>query len=243
MNTVIIDDEKKGRQTLRNFIQKFAPDINIVGEAENVEQGITVIDKVHPDLVFLDVQMPDGTGFDLLGQVTHSDFKIIFCTAFDHYAVKAFRFSAIDYLLKPVDPDIFMAAIKKACSDPVELSKPKIETLNANKQNFNRLALYSAEGITIVNVKDIVRCESSVNYTHFIMDKNIKILVSKTLKEYDELLCNHGFFRIHRSHLINLTHLKKYIKGEGGWVIMTDDSKIEVSRRKKEPLLAILGNI
>ncbi len=243
MNTVIIDDEKKGRQTLRNFIQKYAPYIKIVGEAENVEQGINVIDKAHPDLVFLDIQMPDGTGFDLLGQVTHSDFKIIFCTAFDHYAVKAFRFSAIDYLLKPVDPDIFMAAIKKACSDPVELSKPKIETLNANKQNFNRLALHSAEGISIVNVKNIVRCESSINYTHFLMSDDTKILVSKTLKEYEELLSEHGFLRVHRSHLVNLNHIKKYIKGEGGWVIMADNSKIEVSRRKKEQLLAILGNI
>ena len=243
MRTVIIDDEKKGRQTLLNFISKYAPQLTVIGDAYNVETGVELIDKEHPDLVFLDIQMPDGTGFDLLGQVAFTDFKLIFCTAFDNYAVKAFRFSAIDYLLKPVDPDIFIAAVKKACDEKNELTKPKLDTLNANKTEFSRLALHASEGISIVKIEDIIRCESSINYTHFVLVDGSKVLVTKTLKEYDELLCNHAFVRVHKSHLVNLNYIKKYIKGEGGWVIMTDDSKIEVSRRKKESLLQILGNL
>jgi two-component system LytT family response regulator len=243
MRTVIIDDEKKSRQTLLNFIAKYASQLTVIGEADCVEKGVELIDSEKPDLVFLDIQMPDGTGFDLLGQVEYSGFKLIFCTSYDNYAVKAFRFSAIDYLLKPVDPDIFTAAIKKALTESNGSTKKRIDTLQANKTDFNRLALHAAEGISIVRISDIIRCESSINYTHFIMVDGTKILVTKTLKDYDELLCNHGFIRIHKSHLVNLNHIKKYIKGEGGWVIMADDSKIEVSRRKKDSLLEILGNL
>lgn len=243
MRTVIIDDEAKGRQTLRNFIEKYAPELNLIAEAENVEQGVKLIDKEKPELVFLDIQMLDGTGFDLLGQVMFDDFKLIFCTAHDKYAVKAFRFSAIDYLLKPLDPDIFAAAIKKISAESSMLLKSKLEVLNANKNDFSRIALHSAEGISLVNVDQIIRLESNINYTKFIIKGGTGILVTKTLKEYDELLSTHGFVRIHKSHLVNLSHITKYIKGEGGWVIMTDCSKIEVSRRKKEQLLSVLSDI
>lgn len=243
MRTIIVDDEPRSRQTLRNFIGKYAPMLSVIGEADCVAAGIALIESEKPDLVFLDIQMPDGTGFDLLGQIEFTGFKLIFCTSFDQYAVKAFRFSAIDYLLKPLDPDIFKAAITKLTGETDQMLKPQLEALSANRKEFSRIALHSAEGISLVSLDDIIRCESNINYTRFVLSGNANILVTKTLKEYDELLTSYGFIRIHKSHLVNLRHIRKYIKGEGGWVIMSDDSKIEVSRRKKDDLLEVLKGI
>jgi two-component system LytT family response regulator len=243
MRTVIIDDEAKGRQTLKNFIVKYAPQLEVIGEANDVNSGIALIEKERPGLVFLDIQMPDGTGFDLLGQVMFTDFKLIFCTSYDQYAVKAFRFSAIDYLLKPIDPDVFKAAVEKAMQNNIEESKKSFEVLSQNKMGFKRIALHSAEGISLVDIAEIIRCESSVNYTRIVMKDGSNVLVTKTLKEYDEMLSEHRFIRVHKSFLVNLLHIKKYLKGEGGWVIMSDGSKIEVSRRKKEVLLEVLADL
>lgn len=244
MKTVIIDDEVKSRQTIINFISKYAPELEVVGEADGVESAINLIETIKPELVFLDIQMPDGTGFELLGRLNYNNFKLIFCTSFDQYAVKAFRYSALDYILKPIDPDIFIAAVKKIFSEKEPNSlKDKINVLDNNKTSFTRMALHSAEGINLVKIKDVIRCESSVNYTKFIIDKVPNLLVTKTLKEYDELLSAHGFVRIHKSHLVNINFVIRYIKGEGGWVEMYDGSKIEVSRRKKETLMKILGNL
>lgn len=243
MRTVIIDDEPKSRQTISNFIAKYATDLQIIGQADCVEKGVALIESEKPELVFLDIQMPDGTGFDLLGQVMFNDFKLIFCTSYDQYAIKAFRFSAIDYLLKPLDPDIFVAAIKKISGEDGAQMKDKLEVLIANKSDFSRIALHSFEGINLVNINDIIRCESSGNYTRFIIKNQPNLLVTKTLKEFDEILSNQGFIRIHKSFLVNINHITKYVKGEGGWVIMSDDSKIEVSRRKKDRLLQILSSI
>ncbi|NOQ27020.1 MAG: response regulator [Bacteroidales bacterium] len=243
MRTAIIDDETKSRQTLLNFTKKYAPELIIIGEADCVEKGILLIETEKPDLVFLDIQMPDGTGFDLLGRVMYNDFKLIFCTSFDQYAVKAFRFSAIDYLLKPLDPDIFMAAVNKISQEDKSIIKDKLEVLHANKSNFLRIALHSADGINIVNINDIIRCESNGNYTKFIIENQSNLLITKTLKDFDGILSNHGFIRIHKSFLANLNHITKYVKGEAGWIIMSDDAKIIVSRRKKDQLLKALSNI
>lgn len=235
MKTVIIDDEEKSRKTIRNFIGKYAPELTLVGEADGVETGIALIENVKPELVFLDVQMGDGTGFELLGRLAFDDFKLIFCTSFEQYAIKAFRFSALDFILKPIDPDIFKSAIervKKYSSD-----KACRDVLSQNEKKLSQLALRSSEKISIVKLDDIVRCESSINYTQFILRDGTKTLVTKTLKEYDDLLTPHGFLRIHKSHLINLNAVVRYIKGEGGWIELTDGVKIEVSRRKKDLLL------
>lgn len=244
MKTVIIDDEIKSRQTIKNFINKYAPELEVVGEADGVEMALNLIETVKPELVFLDIQMPDGTGFELLGRLSYNNFKLIFCTSFDQYAVKAFRYSALDYILKPVDPDIFIAAVKKVFTDKESNSlKDKINILDSNKTGFTRMALHSSDGINLVKIKDVIRCESSVNYTKFIINNAPSLLVTKTLKEYDELLSTQGFIRIHKSHLVNINFVKKYLKGDGGWVEMSDGSKIEVSRRKKEKLMKVLGNI
>jgi len=235
MRTVIIDDEEKSRKTIKNFITKYAPELMLVGEADGVETGIELIESVHPELVFLDVQMGDGTGFELLGRLQFDDFKLIFCTSFEHYAVKAFRFSALDFILKPIDPDIFKSAIErvKKYSD----DRACRNVLSQNEKKLSQLALRSSEKISIVNLDDIVRCESSINYTQFVLKDRTKIMVTKTLKEYDELLAPHGFIRIHKSHLVNMNAIVRYIKGDGGWIELTDGVKIEVSRRKKDILL------
>ncbi len=243
MRTVIIDDEANGRKTLRNFIEKYAPQLELIGEADSVESGVTLIDEKKPELVFLDVQMPDGTGFDLLGLVSHNDFSLIFCTAFDQYAVKAFRYSAIDYLLKPLDPDVFQVAVQKAAAPQNSKIEEQLEVLLGNRNDFSRIALHSSEGIHMVSVQDIVRCESSSNYTNFCIQGQSDLLVTRTLKEFDEILSHAGFLRIHKSHLINLNHVVTYIKGEGGWVKMRDGSTVEVSRRRKEQLLSALSNM
>ena len=179
--------------------------------------------------------MGDGTGFDLLGRLQFDDFKLIFCTSYEHYAVKAFRFSALDFILKPIDPDIFKSAIERVKKSNDNKSCRNV--LAQNEKNLTQLALRSAEKITIINLNDIVRCESSINYTQFIMNDGSKIMVTKTLKEYDELLAPHGFIRIHKSHLVNMNAIVRYIKGDGGWIELTDGVKIEVSRRKKDILL------
>lgn len=235
MRTVIIDDEEKSRKTIKNFIAKYAPELMVLGEADGVETGIELIESIQPELVFLDVQMGDGTGFDLLGRLQFDDFKLIFCTSYEHYAVKAFRFSALDFILKPIDPDIFKSAIERVKKS--DDNKSCRNVLAQNEKNLTQLALRSAEKITIINLNDIVRCESSINYTQFIMNDGSKIMVTKTLKEYDELLAPHGFIRIHKSHLVNMNAIVRYIKGDGGWIELTDGVKIEVSRRKKDILL------
>ena len=235
MRTVIIDDEEKSRKTIKNFIAKYAPELMVLGEADGVETGIELIESIQPELVFLDVQMGDGTGFDLLGRLQFDDFKLIFCTSYEHYAVKAFRFSALDFILKPIDPDIFKSAIERVKKSNDNKSCRNV--LAQNEKNLTQLALRSAEKITIINLNDIVRCESSINYTQFIMSDGSKIMVTKTLKEYDELLAPHGFIRIHKSHLVNMNAIVRYIKGDGGWIELTDGVKIEVSRRKKDILL------
>lgn len=243
MRTVIIDDKIKSRQTIKNFISKYAPELEVIGEADNVEHGVELIDEQKPALVFLDIQMPDGTGFDLLGQITYSDFKLIFCTSYDQYAVKAFRFSAIDYILKPLDPDVFKAAVNKVLETAQSELLSQLEVLNSNKTDFTRIALHAADGITLVNITDIIRCESSGNYTRFVIKEQQNILVTKTLREFEETLSEHNFIRIHKSFLVNMSHIHKYIKGEGGWVIMSDNSKIEVARRKKDQFLKVLGKM
>jgi two-component system LytT family response regulator len=243
MRTVIVDDEQKGRTTLENFIRKYAPQLELVGQADSVASGVELINREKPDLVFLDVQMPDGTGFDLLGLLEFSGFHLVFCTAFDQYAVKAFRFSAIDYLLKPLDPDTFINAVQKLPAKTAPDLADQLEMLLSHKTEISRIALHSAEGIHLVNIADIVRCESSANYTNFILAANKEILVTRTLKEFDELLTPHGFVRIHKSHLINLAHVQTYLKGEGGWVKMMDGSTVEVSRRKKDRLMSVLGDL
>lgn len=241
IKTLIIDDEINGRNILKKMISTFCEGVEVIGEAESVKTGIDAIKRLKPELVLLDIQMQDGTGFDLLEQTDEKDFKVIFVTSFDNYAIKAFKFSAVDYILKPVDPDNLVEAINRVKDlDSDNNFEDKIDVLISNMNSLDKVALPSSDGVRFVKIGDIVRCESDNNYTMFYLISKEKILVSKTLKEFEIMLSGVKFFRVHKSHLVNLNYVTKYVPGEGGYLILEDGSHVDVSRRKKEGLLKVL---
>ncbi len=244
MRVVIIDDEAGARNNLRTLIESRFPEIEVLGEADGVSTGQKLIETSRPDLAFLDVQMQDGTGFDLLAGLTRDDLQVVFVSAHDHFAITAIKFSAIDYLLKPVEEEELRVTLEKIRQyrEGNDI-KMKLELLLGNLRRVDKIALPSFQGIEFVRLDDIIRCESDNNYTMFYLTGGTKILVSKTLREYEDMLEARGFFRTHKSHLINLKYLKKYIKGEGGSVILDDGSEVLVSRRRKEDFLRMLTQI
>jgi len=244
MRVVIIDDEAGARNNLRTLIESRFPEIEVLGEADGVSTGQKLIETSRPDLAFLDVQMQDGTGFDLLAGLTRDDLQVVFVSAHDHFAITAIKFSAIDYLLKPVEEEELRVTLEKIRQyrEGNDI-KMKLELLLGNLHRVDKIALPSFQGIEFVRLDDIIRCESDNNYTVFYLTGGTKILVSKTLREYEDMLEARGFFRTHKSHLINLKYLKKYIKGEGGSVILDDGSEVLVSRRRKEDFLRMLTQI
>lgn len=248
IRTILVEDEAKARETLANMIGMYCPSIQIIDQVENVQKGISSINYHKPDLVFLDIQMPDGTGFDLLKQLKDYNFKLVFVTAFEEHAIKAFKFSAVDYLLKPVDPEELVRTVTKIEhiiekeNNEIKL-KALLENIESISTEVKKIVLRTAESIHIVKVKDIIRCESSSNYTQFYFLDNKKLLVSKTLKEFDEMLKDYGFFRVHQSHLVNIHFIQSFEKGEGGYLIMNDNSRIPVSYRKKEHLLKLFDKL
>lgn len=252
ISTLLIDDDANLRNGLKSLLERYAPDFDILGEADSVETGIKSMDALKPQVVFLDIQLADGTGFDILESLAQkhgqASSHIVFITAHEQYAIKAFRFSALDFLLKPVDPEDLVKVIEKIRS---VVSKNEgfahidllLENIRRKVDNFKRIALSTSEGIHLFEISDIVRCESEDNYTKFFIKNNKPILISKTLKEYEEMLGEHGFERIHQSHLINLSYLKSYIKKDGGYVIMSDGSHLPISQRKKERLQELIRTI
>ena len=252
ITAVIIDDDINLRNGMKGLLKLYAPEINIIGEADNVKNGVTEILNKKPQVVFLDIQLTDGTGFDVLENITKAEGKVntnvVFITAHEKYAIKAFRFSALDFLLKPVDPDELqqvIAKIKNSLESKSSFSNIDLLLENISKKvdTFKRIALSTSDGIHLFEIGDIMRCESNDNYTKFFIKNQKPILISKTLKEYDELLSEHGFERIHQSHLINLAYLKAYIKSDGGYVLMQDGSQLPISQRKKERLKQLLNTI
>jgi two-component system LytT family response regulator len=219
----------------------------VVAKADNMMNAFIEITNHKPDLVFLDIEMPNGNAFDLLERFKEINFNIIFVTAYDHYAIKAIKFSAIDYILKPVDPEELVNAVSRFESqheNKQSLDK-KFKTLLSNVKPENKLkkvGIPDGDGLIFINLADIIRCDSDGNYTYFILTSGKKIIVSRTLGEYEQMFMDDNFFRVHRSHLINLEHVKKYIKGEGGYVIMSDNSQVEVSRRNKNEFLEKLSH-
>jgi two-component system, LytTR family, response regulator len=239
IKAVIIDDIPEAIAVLKSDLENYCVNIEVVGSADGVVGGAKLIKEMQPDLVFLDIQMQDGTGFDLLEILTETNFGLIFTTASDEFAVKAFKFSAVDYLLKPIDPDELMDAVSK-----IEKQDKPAERIDLLKENFHqakRIALNTLDKIHIVNVEEILRCESSINYTMFYFMDETKLLVTKTLKEFDKLLGDHGFIRVHQSHLINTTVIKEFIKSDG-YIIMKDGTRVPVSTRKKQVLMDMIAN-
>lgn len=252
IKAVLVDDDLNLRKGTKALIEKYAPDIQIIGEAENVVDAINVISRKMPQVVFLDIQLSEGTGFDILKKLTELhgsiSFQVVFITAYEQYAIKAFRFSALDFLLKPIDPEELQNVIEKIKiavqkNHDFEHIELLLENIRKKSDNFKRIALSTSDGIHLFEIGKIIRCESADNYTKFFMKDGKSILISKTLKEYEELLSEHGFERIHQSHLINLAYLKSYIKKDGGYVVMSDNSNLPISQRKKERLQEILKTL
>ena len=240
ISVVLVDDEQKARETIINILELSNIDIQISGEADSVDSAYELISKKHPDLVFLDINLPDGTGFDLMKRFSHIHFKVIFITAHEEYAIRAFKFSALDYILKPITAGDLLQAVEKA-SETInkEENEIKINAVLSNLEKIKKIVLKTAESIHIVQVKNIIRCEADVNYTTFYLDNGEHLLVSKTLKEYAELLEPSGFFRTHQSHLVNLDHILRYDKTEGGHLVMDDESIVPVASRKKDELFKL----
>ncbi len=243
MRAVVVDDIKKFRDNLIQDLNEFCPDVEVVGTADGVVSAAKIIKAKAPDVVFLDIQINQGTAFDLLELLGDVDFKIIFTTASDEYAIKAFKLSAIDYLLKPIDIDELKSSVDKVKfinNDDYQLLTSNIKE---EERSHKRLALHSQDKIEIVEIGNIIRCESNVNYTRFYFADGSKMLVTKTLKEYDGMLSEFGFYRVHQSHLINIDHLKEYVKIDGGYLKMLDGSSVPISTRKKSSVLKLLQGV
>lgn len=242
--TLIIDDENHCADRIAWLLSRCAPEFEIADKASSVEEAIASTHKHHPDLVFLDVQIGNKTGFDYLRQVEKTDFDVIFTTAYDQYAIEAFKFSALDYLLKPIGVDDFTQAIKRYTN---RLSRnhfdKKMDVLLHNLKSVKskrKITLPTQEGYEFLDLGQIIRFQADGNYTHIYLVDRTKFTVSKTLKTFDEIMEGSHFFRVHHSHLINIEHVKKYTRGKGGYVTMIDDSTVDVSTRKRDEFLSYL---
>ena len=243
---VIIEDEERSRIVLQNLLETYCPEVEVVGSAESVAIGIKTVRDVQPDILFLDVQISGGTGFDVLEKIHDLSVAVIFTTAYDHYALKAFKFSAIDYLLKPIDIDELKAAVKKATSiGRQEEDHYKIQNLLSNIKNPNEdpvLLVSTSEAVEFVRIRDIVRCEAQGAYTQLFLRDAKPVMVSKVIKEFEFLLQEYGFYRVHQSHLINLKEVRKYVKSEN-YLLMRDGAQIQLARSRKDDFFNVLHKV
>lgn len=246
IKALLVDDEEGARASLQNILENyFADEVQVAFSTGDIDQAQKFIEEETPDLVFLDIEMPKGGGFELLARFETINFNVIFVTAYDQYAVKAIKYSALDYLLKPIDLEDLEKAIAKHRSKRTKerVEKQKIKNLIENlkgDQRVRKVAVPDGNGLIFIPINEIIRCESDGNYTIIFRENSKKIVASRTLGDFEDMFTGENFFRVHRSHLINLDHLVKYYKGEGGYVVMSDDSKAEVSRRKKSDFLEFL---
>ena len=244
IRAIVVDDEEGGRNFLKNMLTTFCPQVEIVTMADGIQSGLEAIKAHQPDLVFLDIQMPGGTSFQLLEQLEKINFSIIFTTAYDDYAIKAFRFSAIDYLLKPVQPELLVQAVQKVAESHYELQlNQKLQTFIENSQTSKvqdkKVVLHSASGFQIASLNTIVRCRAEGNYTRVFFNDGSKFLACKYLKEFEEMLGKDDFFRSHQSHLVNLNYVKGYQRSRGGEIELQDGSTVDLARSKKQEFLRL----
>jgi two-component system LytT family response regulator len=242
IKAILVDDEIHCLDTLGILIKEFCPDIEIIEQCNSAKTALSVIQNQQPALVFLDIEMPVMNGFELLEQFKEIKFSVIFTTSYDQYAIKAIRFSALDYLLKPIDPKELMIAVHKATTlkntPTTEQLKMLMDQLHHKENIFTKIAVPTAEGFEMIPAESVIRCEADDNYTHFYLRDKRRITVCRTLKETEEQLEDFGYFiRVHHSHLVNLNEINKYFRGEGGYLIMSDGSTVNVSRSRKEFLL------
>ena len=243
---LIIDDENRTRELIAKMIDSFGLDVKAIPEGENVQSGIEAIQKHQPDIVFIDIQMPDGTGFDVLRSIENKNFEVIFITAHEEFAIKAIKFSALDYLLKPVDTNELRSALEKALVRLADNAEPhQFEALQKNilPNEKRRLVLKTQESVHVVELDQIIRCEADRNYTSFFLQDDKKILVSKTLKEYEILLTGYNFLRVQQSNLININYVDRYDKKNGGAVVMKNGAEVPLSPAKRELFFKKLENL
>ncbi|MDQ6761513.1 MAG: LytTR family DNA-binding domain-containing protein [Bacteroidota bacterium] len=244
IKAIIVDDEPFCCEALDALLNRYCPQVKVVGICYSGREALQEIKEQKPQLLFLDIEMPKMNGFDLLQKIPNPGFDLIFTTSYDQYAIKAFRFSAMDYLLKPIDRDELQAAVHKVTERNHPPLAQQLELLihkiHLPASQINKVALPTMEGLQMVTVDSIIRCESDSNYTIVFLKNQQKIVVSRTLKDIEELLEDYPFLRIHHSYLVNINEINKYLKGEGGYVVMSDGSKVDVSRSKKDMLLKTL---
>ena len=241
IDAIIVDDMVQAQALLENDLMEYCPQVRIIGKATSVVSAAKLLKEKKPDVVFLDIELEDGSGFDLLEILSEIDFKVIFTTASDQYAIQAFRFAAIDYLLKPLDVDALVDAVQRI---PIKDSREKVNVLldHWGGRNKNNLVLHSSDEIKVVPIGEVIRCVSENNYTTFYFADGTNFLVSKTLKTYERILQD-NFLRVHQSHLINLDHIKSYVKSEGGYLMMIDGSMVPVAVRKKNMVIEALERL
>lgn len=242
IKAILIDDEVHCLETLSILLKEYCPQIAVVDQCRSAKKGLEAIDKNKPDLVFLDIEMPAMNGFELLEQFQEIPFAVIFTTSYDQYAIKAIRFSALDYLLKPIDPKELIVAVQKVQTQKVLPSTEQFQMLlkqvHQKGSGFQKVAIPTTEGFELISSDHIIHCEADDNYTHLYLKNKVKITACRTLKEMEEQLEDFSFFiRVHHSYLVNLNEVIKYVRGEGGYLILTDGSTVNVSRSRKENLL------
>lgn len=246
IKALIIDDEQHCISRLQQLLQRnHVSEIELLGNCATVKDGLKAINQWQPNLIFLDVQIHDRTGFELLSEAAPVNFKVIFTTAYDKFAIQAIRHSAIGYLLKPIDEDDLAEAVQKLQDISTHETKAMSELINHNlnpKNKRKRITIPSGNELVFIDIDDIVRCHSDINYTTIILKNGHKIVVAKTLKEFEEILNHYSFYRIHNSDLINIAYIKSYKKGKGGSVLLTDGTELEVSTRRKEDFLKIMSH-
>lgn len=245
IKTILIDDEENSLDVLELLLNEYCPMVRVLARCRGVQQGIEAISSLKPDLLFLDIEMPNLNGFDLLERIQQQPIAVIFTTAFHHYAIKAIKYSALDYLLKPLDPKELIQAVNRFTE---QKNKPEwaqlqflMDKLSQKEHTIKKLAIPNLDGFRLISVDEIIACVADDNYTHILLKNKSKVLASRTLKEIQNLLSDYEeFIRVHHSSLINLKEVNQYIRGEGGYVIMSDGSHVNVSRNKKEALLKYL---
>ena len=248
IRSIIIEDEENSRIILHNMLNEHFKNVEVMAVCANVNEGIQAIEQLKPELVFSDIELGENSAFEMLQQLSPVNFEVIFTTAFDRYAIQAIKFSALDYLLKPFSKEELAEAIhhyteKQNKQPSAQQFDALFHNLKHMQKDSKKIALPTSHGLTVIPVKEIIRCQSDINYTNFFLTSKNKMLVTKTLKDYEELLNDYDFIRVHNSNLINLHHVKNYSRGEGGTVTMSDGSTVDVSRRKKDEFLKRLAEL
>jgi two-component system LytT family response regulator len=245
LNAVIIEDERKGLINLKHLLAKHCEDVEVIGEADGVESGLKLFqeEKVAPDVAFLDINLQDGKVFQLLNRLGRIEFDIIFVTAYDQFAMKACEYSSIGYILKPIDPDKLVEAVARVRPQRQARTEERLQVMQqytSHPNSFEKMSIAALDGIHFVKIREIVRFEAEDNYTHIFMDNGQRITASKTIKAYEDMLTPFNFYRVHKRHVINMNYMKKFVKGDGGYLIMDDDMRIEVSRRRRPAFMTQL---